>query len=183
MIVDGQKGKKKWKFEREDKRKTKKEDRIGRKEGFLSQAFRGNKIEKKTLKLQENTLFGPLCKTKVQKYRKTKTKPPPKKTDQNNTFLHFGKQALMFDNCLLCKLHSFMSAKLCLLNNTIKIVFSAEHSFSVSQLVKPPFEAPSQNGTFATNSAILGFPLCLLKPLFLKQIVATKMRFFPSEHK
>ena len=32
--VDGQKAKKKWSFEREDKRKTRKENRIGRKEGF-----------------------------------------------------------------------------------------------------------------------------------------------------
>ena len=32
--VDGQKAKNKWNFEREDKRKTKKENRIGRKEGF-----------------------------------------------------------------------------------------------------------------------------------------------------
>ena len=41
------------------------------------------------------------------------------------------------------------------------MVFSAEHSFCVSQIVKPPFEAPSQNGF---KSAVLGFPLCLLKP-------------------
>ena len=32
--VDGQKAKKKWSFEREDERKTRKESRIGRKEGF-----------------------------------------------------------------------------------------------------------------------------------------------------
>ena len=32
--VDGQKAKKKWSFEIEDKRKTRKENRIGRKEGF-----------------------------------------------------------------------------------------------------------------------------------------------------
>ena len=30
----GQKAKKKWSFEREDKRKTRKENRLGRKEGF-----------------------------------------------------------------------------------------------------------------------------------------------------
>ena len=59
---------------------------------------------------------------------------------------------------------------------------------------KTPFRVQTQNGTFATKSAILGFPLCLLKPLFCsvwwlwmgtrksdifqKQIVATKMRTF-----
>ena len=56
-----------------------------------------------------------------------------------------------------------MPAKLCPAENNIKIVFSAEHSLCVSQIVKPPFEGKAQNG----KSAILGFPLRPLKPLFL----------------
>ena len=89
-------------------------------------------------------------------------------------------------------LHTFISAKLCFAENTIKIVFSAE-SLRASQIAKTPFKAPSQNGTSATKVLFLGFPLCLLKPLFYsvwwflwsqkkyhfqKQIVATKMHVF-----
>ena len=44
-------------------------------------------------------------------------------------------------------------------------VFSAERSFCVSQIVKTLVKAPSQNTVFQTKSAILGFPLCPLKPL------------------
>ena len=63
---------------------------------------------------------------------------------------------------LFFNLHSFIA------ENTIILLFSAEHSFCVSQIVKDLFrEAPSQNVTSATKSAILGFPLCLLKRLFL----------------
>ena len=45
--------------------------------------------------------------------------------------------------------------------------------FSRAQLLgitdsKPPFEAPSQNGTFATKSAILGFaPVPAETPIFI----------------
>ena len=80
----------------------------------------------------------------------------------------------------------------CVAENTIEIVFSAEHSFCASQIAKPPFEGPSQNGPFETKSAILGFPCACWSPyfcsvwwfgmvtkesaIFPKQIVATKMR-------
>ena len=70
-------------------------------------------------------------------------------------------------NVLFFSTYTLLFCKAVFAENTIIIVFSAEHSFCVSQIVKPPFEALSQNGTFATKSAILGFPLCLLKPLFL----------------
>ena len=46
-------------------------------------------------------------------------------------------------------------------------MFSAEHSFCVSQTVKTLFEDPSQNTPLQTKSAILGFSVCPLKPLFL----------------
>ena len=61
-----------------------------------------------------------------------------------------------------------MSAKLCFAENTIKIVSSAEHSSYVSQIVKPPFEAPSQNGTFETKKCDLGFsPVPAETPIFV----------------
>ena len=111
--------------------KAKKQNR--KKRNTLRQAFGGNKIDKKPLKLQENSLFGPFYKThdkntgnEKQNHQKAKNK----KTYQKKTFLHFGKQPHVFGKVLfLFKLHSFMSTKLCFAENTIKIVFSAEHSF------------------------------------------------------
>ena len=107
--------------------------------------------------------------------RQKRTKTPRKKQNhqttpknKKNTFLHVGKQSPIFKFVVFFfKMHSFISAKLCFAENTIEIVFSAEHSFCVSQIVKPPLEAPSQNGTFEGKRAILGFPLCPQKPLFL----------------
>ena len=141
--VDGQKTKKKCNFEREEKRrKTRKEDRKGRKKNILKQAFWGNKTDKKPLKLQENSLLGPLYKTQAQKHRQQKNKTTKKqnKHAQKNLFA-FWQTTPIFGNFLFFfKLHSFMSTKLCFAENTIKIVFSAEHSFCVSQIVKPLFE-------------------------------------------
>ena len=108
------------------KRKTRKENGIGRKEGFQRQAFRGNTI-KKNSKIAGNNLCGPFYKTQAQNHRGNKT--TQKKNRPKNTFLHFGKQPLIFGKFLFFKLHSFMSAKLCFAENTIKIVLSAEHSF------------------------------------------------------
>ena len=78
--------------------------------------------------MQENNHFGLLC-TK-QKHRNTE-KPKkqnhqsPKK-DQKNTFDLSGKPPLFLLFIFSC---SLMSAKLCFAENTIKTVFSAEHSF------------------------------------------------------
>ena len=128
--VDGQKAKKNGILKRMTRNKQKnKQNRKNKK--FSRQAFWGNKIETKTLKLQEDCLFWLLYKTKTQKHReiKTKTTKIPKHRPKTS-FLHFGKQPPIFGNfCFFFKLHSFMSAKLCFVENTIKIVFSAEHSF------------------------------------------------------
>ena len=83
-----------------------------------------------------------------------------------------------------------MSAKLCFTEKTAKIVFSAEHSFCVSQIVKPPFEGKTKNGTFETKVPFWVFPCARWNPdfcsvwwfsmvteksdIFQKQIVATK---------
>ena len=99
----------------------------------------------------------------AQKHRESKkTKPPKPKKNQKNTFVHSGKPPLFLFFLLL--------------SHVCKAVFCSKHYknsvFSRAQLVgitdsKTPFGAPSQNGTFATESAILCFPRCLLKPLFL----------------
>ena len=73
---------------------------------------------------------------KKQNHRKAKKK----KNIPKKTFLHFWQTTTIFGKFLVFKLHSFMSTKLCFAENTIKIVFSAEHSFCVSQIVKPLFE-------------------------------------------
>ena len=53
---------------------------------------------KKTLKFQENSIWG-LFPSKKDKNTKKKTKPPKnKKTNKNNTFLHVGKQPVFWVN-------------------------------------------------------------------------------------
>ena len=170
--VDGQIAKKKrWNFEREDKSKTRKENRKGRKEAFQNRPFGGRKWKKKKKKNLQNCkkiIFGAFCKTKAQSAGNKKTKLQKKSKKHNLAF--WQKKPPFFGKFVFFKLRSFMSAKqpkLCFAENTIKIVLSAEHNFCVSQIVKPPFEGKTQNGTFETKSAILGFPLCPLKPLFL----------------
>ena len=63
----------------------------------LRQAFCGNKIDKKPVKMQGNKPFRAIVyKTEAQKHRETKkTKPPkPKKGPKKNTFVHSGKPPL-----------------------------------------------------------------------------------------
>ena len=60
--------------------------------------------------------MGLLTKHKHKNTEKKKTPKNKKKTDPKNTFLHFGKQPLMFGNFF--KLHSFMSAS-CVLLKTL----------------------------------------------------------------
>ena len=86
-----------------------------------------------------------------------------------------------------------MSTKLCFAENTIKIVFSAEHSFCASQIVKPLFEGKPK-WHFCNQKCHFGFsPVPAETPIFVvfgdfewapkkdhfaKQIVATKMHTF-----
>ena len=103
-----------------------------KKKGILKQAFSGEQIEKKNSKTAGNNLLGPFYKTKTQKHKNTKktTKPQKTKNWPNRHFFEFWQRAPLFGKfCLFFKLHSFMSAKLCLAENTIKVVLSAEHSF------------------------------------------------------
>ena len=150
------------------RQKQKKQNR--KKRNTLRQAFCGNKIDKKPLKLQENSLFGPFLqntRTKTQATKNKTTKKQKKKT-KKKTFLHFGKQPLFLVNFCFCSS--------CILSCLQSCVVAERHYknsvFSRAQLLgitdsKTPFRGKTQNGTFATKSAILGFPLCPLKPLFL----------------
>ena len=87
--------------------------------------------------------------------------------ETKNTFLHVDKQHPSFGKVLFCSTYTLLFLqKLCSAENTIKSVFSAEHSSCVSQVVKTLSEDPSQNTTFQTKSAILGFPLPAETPIF-----------------
>ena len=82
--------------------------------------------------MQENNHFGLLC-TK-QKHRNTeKQKKQNHQNPQNdpkNTFLHSGKPPpVSVKSLVFFKLRSLMYAKLCFAENTMNIVFSAQHSF------------------------------------------------------
>ena len=108
--------KRKWNFEREDKRKTRKDNRKEENKHFKT-GLLWEQNRQKTLKLQENNLFwGIFYKTKVQKHRQQKTKPPTKtKNWRQKHLLHFGEQAPNFCTFFQVTLHPFMSAGLCLL--------------------------------------------------------------------
>ena len=158
----------KWNFEREDKKENQKIKQNRKKRRILKTGLSGEQFFK-PLKLQENSLFGPFYKTQAQKHRGKKTKKTPrnKKTDQKKPFGIMANNPLLLVNVCLFQVTLFHVCK--------AVVCWKHHKNSVlsrAQLLgitdsKAPFEAPSQNGTFATKSSILGFPLCLLKPLFL----------------
>ena len=156
------KQRRKWICKREDKSNTKQNRK---KINSLRQAFCGNKIDKEPLKMQENNHFGLLC-TK-QKHRNTEK---PKKQNHQNQKKDQKKHLLPFWQTTPIFVFFFFS--LSCLQSCVCWKHYKNCVFSRTQLLgitdsKPPFGAPSQNGTFATKSAILGFPLCLLKPLFL----------------
>ena len=154
------------------KRKTKaKKNKIGRTKNTLRQAYCGNNIDKKNSKNCRKIAFlGRFTKHKnkntgnnKQNHQKTKKKNIPKK----NLFA-FWQTTTIFGKFLFFYQGTFF--------HVYKAVFCWEHYknsvFSGTQLLgttdsKTPFRGKTQNGTFATKSAILGFPLCPLKPLFL----------------
>ena len=160
------KQRKTWNFEREDKRKKEKKQNR-KKSRILKTGLLGEFKREKPLKYQEikNCLLGLSPKTKRTKTKSKKTKHQ-KKQKRKHLFVCW-QTTPNFWQFLFFNLDSFISAKLYFAENAIEIVFSAEHSFCVSEIVKTPFEAPSPNGIFVTKSAIWGFPLCLLKPLLL----------------
>ena len=85
----------------------------------------------------------------------------------------------------------FLQQLLCFAENTINIVFSEEHSFSITQLVKPTFFTHAKKHLFQQKSVIFGlgnfrwshnfhsfswFWLFWTPQTWPKQIVRTKMR-------
>ena len=127
------------------------------------------------------------------------TEKPKKQNHQNRkkdkkNLLAFWQATPIFANFLFLSSYTLSCLQSCvLLKNYKNSVLSRTQLVGITDS-KTPFRAPSQNGTFATKSVILGFPVCLLEPLclecfvtwnghkkrtiFQKQIVATKMRFF-----
>ena len=96
-----EKGKEKWKFKRDDKKENQKRKQNRKKRRILKTGLSGEQDRKNPLKLQKNCRLGPFYKTHAQKHRKKKTKPPRKRKRKNrpkNTFLHFGRQPLIFGN-------------------------------------------------------------------------------------
>ena len=129
--VDGQKAKKKLEFWKGRQKENKERKQKRKKIDILKQASWGNKIDKKTLKLQENRYFGPFYQTKHKNTSNKKQNHPKKKTT---------KPPIVGKLFFFVKFHSFMIAKLCFAENTLRLVLSAGHSFCVSQIVKPRFE-------------------------------------------
>ena len=135
---------------------------------FKDRFLGDTKKERKLWNCRKTAFLGLFPNKKQQKTQRYKTKPPKNKNDKQKEHLVACWQTPppISGNFCFFNLHSCISAKLCFADDTIKIVFSAEHSFCVSQIVKPPFEAPYQNGTSETKSAILGFPCACWNPYF-----------------
>ena len=104
---------------------------------------------------------------KKQNHQTTTTTKQTKKTP----FCMLANTPLFLVTFCFFKLHSFISAKLCFAENTIKIVFSAEHSFQVSQIVKPLSRPLPKMALLQPKVPFWALPLCLLKPLFLQCLV------------
>ena len=125
----------------------------------------------KTLKLQENSLFWAFLqntRTKTQATKNKTTKKQKKNIPKKHPFA-FWQTTPYF-----CKIFVFFYQGTFF--QVYKAVFCWKHYknsvFSKTQLSgitdsKTPCRGKTQNGTFATKSAILGFPMCPLKPLFL----------------
>ena len=150
---------------RQGKQKIK---RNRKKRRFLKQAFWGNKVEK-TSKIAGKLPFRAFFNnTKAQKHRGQKNKTTQNNKKQTkNTILHFGKQPPISVKFLCFQVTLFHVCKaVCGWKHYKNSVSSRTQLWGITDS-KARFEAPSQNGTFATKSAILGFPMCLLKSLFL----------------
>ena len=137
-----------------------------KKRNSLRQAFCGNKTARKPLKMQENNHFGLLC-TK-QEHRNTEKKPPkPQKWQKKTPFCILANHPIIVKFLFFLSSYTLSCLQSCVCWKHYKnSVFSRTQLSGITDS-KTPFGAPSQNGTFATKSATLGFPLCLLKPLFL----------------
>ena len=154
------------------KRKQNRKKRRISKTGLL-----GTQKRKRTLKLQEIAFWF----FSKQKHKDKKQNHHTTKNKQKTPFC-------MLANTPLFLVMFFSSYTLYFRKAVLRWKHYKNSAFSRTQLLgitdsKAPFEAPSQNGTFATKSAILGFPLCLLKPLFCSVWwlwMGTKKDHFPK---
>ena len=195
--VDGQKTKKKMEFWKGRKKENQERKQKRKKRSIFKTGLLGEQNRQNTSKIAGNSLFGPFYKTQAQKHRQQKTKPPKSKKNIPKKYLFafwqttpiFGKFLFFFFQVTFFHVY--------------KAVFCWKHYkisvFSRAQLLcitdsKTPFRGKTQNGTFVTKSAILGFPRACWNPYFCsvwwlwlgtkkrttfpKQIVATKMRTF-----
>ena len=150
-----------WKGRQKENKKRK---RNRKKRRILKQAFWGNKQDRKKLwNCRKIALLG-LCAKQKHKNTEKQTKPSKK---PKNTFSQFGKQPPIFGKFLFFSNYTLSCLQSCVCRKHYK-----NSAFSSTQLLaitnsKAPFEAPSQNGTFSTKSAILGFPCACWNPYFL----------------
>ena len=175
--------KQRWNFEREEnrkiRRKAKKKRRTLKKGGFWGTE------DKKTPKLQENGLF---CLVQ------NKEKPENQKPNQNQTTNQKREGLKTFwmlkldPHFLLHFVTSKSLQKLRFAESTIKIMFSAEHSFCGSQIVKTPSRGPSQNTLFQTDCAFWVFPCARWNPyscsvlwFYKKKKTKNDVTFFQTE--
>ena len=184
-------------FEREDKKKTKEKTEWEEEKDFKDRPFGGTK-EEKPLKLQEDSLFWAFPPKKKTKWKKTKHQKQNNK--QNNTFLHVGKQPPMFGKFLFffqLTLFYFCKAVLCW-KHCRNSVFSRAQLLCITDS-KHPFRGAFPKWHVCNQKYHFGFSPVPAEPSifvvlgdfvwsqkkhhFQKQIVSTKMRFLPSEHK
>ena len=163
------KQRKNWNFEREDKRKTRKDNRKGRKKHFKTGLLGEQNRQKNSRIARKEPFLGLFTK---QKHKNTGNKKQNhqknKRTDHKiNTFLYFGKQPLFLVNFCFFQVALFHVCKAVLGRKHYKnSVFSRAELLCITDS-KAPFRGKTQNGTFATKIAILGLPSCLLKSLCL----------------
>ena len=183
------KSKEKWNFERQDKGKQNIKQKRKKRRILKTSLFRE---QQKTLKLQENSQFGPFTKQKHKNTEQNQQNHQKNKKTDKKHLLHFGKQPPIFGKFLFFfKFHSFMFLQSCVLQKTLKRgVFSRAQLLGITDTSRGPF--PKWH--FCNQKCHMGFPLCLLKPQFCsvwwlcmgtkkrtispKQIVAAKMRAF-----
>ena len=91
---------------------------------------------------------------------------PEKERNKKTPSCHVQKQPTIF-HIFFFQPTALLLQLLCFAENTIKIVFSEEHSFSKTQLVKPSCP-PMSKTPFPTKDVIFGFGQFPLNPLFLQ---------------
>ena len=107
---------------------------------FKDRFFGGTQKKKNNSEIAGNSLFGAFFQTKKNKNTKKKEQNHQKHKTNKNTFLQVANTPpLWWISVFQLTLFCFRKAVFCWKH--YKIVFSAEHSFCVSQIVKPPFEA------------------------------------------